>query len=88
MIESIFNLSSTASINKLLKATTILLDLVSCLLLLSTMSSQSGFLDFVGQSEWNAWKALEGTGKEDAQRMYVEAAEEVSCSRHISETEC
>ena len=41
------------------------------------MSSQSGFLDFVGQSEWNAWKALEGTGKEDAQRMYVEAAEEV-----------
>lgn len=32
-----------------------------------------GLLDFVGKAKWDAWKSVEGTSKEDAQKAYVEA---------------
>lgn len=34
-----------------------------------------GFTDMVGRAKWDAWKALEGTGKDDAMRQYVDLIE-------------
>jgi diazepam-binding inhibitor (GABA receptor modulating acyl-CoA-binding protein) len=42
------------------------------------MGLQSGGLDFVGKAKWDAWKSIEGTDKENAQRKYVELVHEVS----------
>ncbi|KAG9104445.1 hypothetical protein FRC06_002391 [Ceratobasidium sp. 370] len=36
-----------------------------------------GLLDFVGKTKWDAWKSVEGTSKEDAQKKYVEYLLEV-----------
>jgi len=35
-------------------------------------TSRPGLLDFVGKAKWDAWKSVEGTSKEDAQKLYVE----------------
>ena len=35
-------------------------------------------MDFVGKAKWDAWKKLEGTSKEDAQKKYVALLKEVS----------
>ncbi len=34
-----------------------------------------GFTDVVGRAKWDAWKALEGTGRDDAMRQYIELIE-------------
>jgi diazepam-binding inhibitor (GABA receptor modulating acyl-CoA-binding protein) len=41
------------------------------------MRLQSGDLDFVGKAKFDAWKSIEGTDKEDAQRKYIELVHEV-----------
>jgi diazepam-binding inhibitor (GABA receptor modulator, acyl-CoA-binding protein) len=33
--------------------------------------NRPGMVDFVGRAKYDAWKALEGTSQEDAQRQYV-----------------
>jgi len=35
-------------------------------------TTRPGLLDFVGKAKWDAWKSVEGTSKEDAQKKYVE----------------
>lgn len=34
-----------------------------------------GFFDFVARAKYEAWKKLEGTGKEEAMRQYIDKAE-------------
>ncbi len=34
-----------------------------------------GMSDFVGRAKWDAWKALEGTGGDEAKRRYIELVE-------------
>lgn len=36
-----------------------------------------GFTDMVGRAKWDAWKALEGTGREDAMNQYIALVEEL-----------
>ncbi|WVQ82702.1 hypothetical protein IAT38_004834 [Cryptococcus sp. DSM 104549] len=36
-----------------------------------------GMFDFVGKAKYKAWKAIEGTSKEDAQKKYVELLKEM-----------
>ncbi|ORX73812.1 acyl-CoA-binding protein [Linderina pennispora] len=36
-----------------------------------------GFMDFTGKAKWNAWTALKGTSKEDAQAKYIALVEEL-----------
>ncbi|QRV89936.1 acyl-CoA-binding protein [Ceratobasidium sp. AG-Ba] len=36
-----------------------------------------GMLDFVGKAKWDAWKGVEGTSKEDAQKAYVAKLTEI-----------
>ncbi|KXS19973.1 alpha/beta-hydrolase [Gonapodya prolifera JEL478] len=38
-------------------------------------TAQPGWLDFKGKAKWDAWKKLEGTSKEDAQKKYIEVVE-------------
>jgi diazepam-binding inhibitor (GABA receptor modulating acyl-CoA-binding protein) len=35
-------------------------------------TQRPGILDFVGKAKWDAWKAVEGTGNEDAKKNYIE----------------
>ncbi|KAF7328046.1 Acyl-CoA-binding protein [Mycena kentingensis (nom. inval.)] len=35
-------------------------------------TTRPGMLDFVGKAKWDAWKKVEGTSKEDAQKFYVD----------------
>ncbi|KAF8558186.1 Acbp from Moniliophthora Perniciosa [Imleria badia] len=35
-------------------------------------TTRPGLLDFVGKAKWDAWKGVEGTSSEDAQKKYVE----------------
>ncbi|KAG8702407.1 hypothetical protein FRC08_003499 [Ceratobasidium sp. 394] len=35
-------------------------------------TARPGMLDFVGKAKWDAWKEVEGTSKEDAQKKYVQ----------------
>ncbi|KIO28342.1 hypothetical protein M407DRAFT_6781 [Tulasnella calospora MUT 4182] len=39
-------------------------------------TARPGMLDFVGKAKWDAWKGVEGTSKEDAQKKYVETLTE------------
>ncbi|KAF6759883.1 hypothetical protein DFP72DRAFT_884509 [Ephemerocybe angulata] len=55
-------------------------------------TSRPGMLDFVGKAKWDAWKKVEGTSKEDAQKLYVEKFLEIleksddeSSKKHIAE---
>ncbi|KAG9124888.1 hypothetical protein FRC07_009850 [Ceratobasidium sp. 392] len=41
-------------------------------------TQRPGMLDFVGKAKWDAWKGVEGTSKEDAQKKYVELLLEAS----------
>jgi len=36
-----------------------------------------GLMDFTGKAKWDAWKSVEGTSKEKAQKAYVEALLEI-----------
>lgn len=36
-----------------------------------------GMTDFVGRAKWDAWKALEGTGSDDAKSRYVALVEDL-----------
>jgi len=36
-----------------------------------------GFTDMVGRAKWDAWHALAGTSKEDAQRQYIDLINEL-----------
>ncbi|KAG8936071.1 hypothetical protein FRC02_004696 [Tulasnella sp. 418] len=36
-------------------------------------TSRPGLLDFVGKAKWDAWKAVEGKSKEEAEKEYVDA---------------
>jgi len=54
--------------------------------------SRPGMLDFVGKAKWDAWKELEGTSKEDAEKAYVAKLIEVltksdheEAKKHIAE---
>ncbi|KAJ8519053.1 hypothetical protein ONZ45_g3944 [Pleurotus djamor] len=40
-------------------------------------TSRPGMLDFVGKAKWDAWKEVEGTSKEEAQKKYVEKLKEI-----------
>ncbi|KAG8741384.1 hypothetical protein FRC10_002904 [Ceratobasidium sp. 414] len=40
-------------------------------------TARPGLLDFVGKAKWDAWKGVEGTSKEDAQKKYVDRLLEV-----------
>ncbi|WVF70328.1 hypothetical protein IAT40_005118 [Kwoniella sp. CBS 6097] len=42
-----------------------------------TNGKAPGMFDFVGKAKYNAWKAVEGTSKEDAQKKYVELLKEM-----------
>ena len=39
--------------------------------------NRPGMLDLVGRAKYDAWKTLEGTSQEDAQRQYVALAREL-----------
>ena len=39
--------------------------------------SRPGMLDVVGRAKYDAWKTVEGTSQEDAQRQYVALAREL-----------
>ncbi|KAF8470223.1 putative acyl-coA-binding protein [Kalaharituber pfeilii] len=34
-------------------------------------TDKPGLFDFIGGYKWKAWKALEGTTKEDAEKQYI-----------------
>lgn len=34
-----------------------------------------GMSDFVGRAKWDAWKALEGTGADEAKQRYIDLVE-------------
>ncbi|RKP35331.1 acyl-CoA-binding protein, partial [Dimargaris cristalligena] len=34
-------------------------------------TERPGMMDFKGKAKWDAWKAKEGTSKEDAQAQYI-----------------
>ena len=36
-----------------------------------------GMTDFVGRAKWDAWKTLEGTGRDDAMQRYVALIEDL-----------
>ncbi|KAH7693716.1 CRE-ACBP-3 protein [Aphelenchoides avenae] len=36
-------------------------------------TDRPGFLSFVERAKWDAWKAVEGTSKEEAKEKYIEA---------------
>ncbi len=36
-----------------------------------------GMTDFVGRAKWDAWKTLEGTGRDDAMQRYVALVEDL-----------
>lgn len=44
-------------------------------------------MDFVGKAKWDAWKTIEGTEKEEAQRRYHELVQEIGLSSQLSWTE-
>ncbi|KAI8895199.1 acyl CoA binding protein-domain-containing protein [Globomyces pollinis-pini] len=35
-------------------------------------TSRPGMMDFTGKAKWDAWNALKGTSKEDAEAKYIE----------------
>ncbi|KIJ51432.1 hypothetical protein M422DRAFT_158044 [Sphaerobolus stellatus SS14] len=56
--------------------------------------SRPGMLDFVGKAKWDAWNAIKGTSKEDAQKAYVEkllkilkAGEDEESKKYVAEIE-
>lgn len=36
-----------------------------------------GMTDFVARAKWDAWKALAGTGSDDAKQRYIDLVEEL-----------
>ncbi|MCO5120914.1 MAG: acyl-CoA-binding protein [Burkholderiaceae bacterium] len=36
-----------------------------------------GMSDFVGRAKWDAWKALEGTGSDEAKQRYIALVEDL-----------
>ncbi|CAE6519060.1 unnamed protein product [Rhizoctonia solani] len=40
-------------------------------------TTRPGLLDFTGKAKWDAWNAVKGKSKEDAQKEYVETLLEV-----------
>ncbi|KAF5109485.1 hypothetical protein DV495_000765 [Geotrichum candidum] len=39
-----------------------------------------GTFDFKAKAKWNAWKKLEGTSQEDAEKQYIEFVEKLSAT--------
>ncbi|THG96752.1 hypothetical protein EW145_g7724 [Phellinidium pouzarii] len=40
-------------------------------------TDRPGMLDFVGKAKWVAWKSVQGTSEEEAQKLYVEKLLEI-----------
>lgn len=38
-------------------------------------SPRPGFTDMVGRAKWDAWNALKGTSREEAQQSYIDLVE-------------
>jgi len=50
-------------------------------------TQRPGLLDFVGKAKWDAWKKVEGTSKEEAQKKYVERLIEVLKAANTEEAQ-
>ena len=40
-------------------------------------TTRPGMLDFTGKAKWDAWSALKGTSKKDAEATYIETVEKM-----------